>query len=70
MVRFRDFGQPHYMIEIPGGAGKIPLGHQWAKPVADMPDRWVIESPDGFFFIAILRHGMKDGMGMGWDEMR
>ncbi|MDI9408466.1 MAG: lysine-2,3-aminomutase-like protein [Candidatus Pacebacteria bacterium] len=41
---------PHYMIEIPGGAGKIPLTYPWAKPLADGSGQWLIESPDGLVY--------------------
>ncbi|MCX8500132.1 MAG: lysine-2,3-aminomutase-like protein [Alphaproteobacteria bacterium] len=41
---------PTYMIEIPGGAGKVPLGHSWAEPVTGQAGRWQIESPEGLIY--------------------
>ena len=41
---------PNYMLEIPGGAGKVPLGHSWATAVPNAPNQWLVESPEGLLY--------------------
>ena len=36
---------PHYMIDIPGGHGKVPVNDSYIREEA--PGRYVIEDPNG-----------------------
>ena len=35
---------PRYMLDLPGGKGKVPLGHRYAEKKGE---RWTVESPFG-----------------------
>jgi lysine 2,3-aminomutase len=37
--------QPTYVLDIPGGHGKVPIGPTWLRP--DDRDRWVVEDASG-----------------------
>ncbi|TBW36962.1 lysine-2,3-aminomutase-like protein [Siculibacillus lacustris] len=58
--RLTGIAQPTYVLDIPGGAGKVPIGPTWivpepADPAADpavaapegAPRRWCVEDPAG-----------------------
>jgi lysine 2,3-aminomutase len=38
--------QPTYVLDIPGGYGKVPIGPSYGGPAAN-PGEWVIEDPAG-----------------------
>jgi lysine 2,3-aminomutase len=38
--------QPTYVLDIPGGSGKVPIGPNAASP-GDEPGQWIIEDGDG-----------------------
>jgi lysine 2,3-aminomutase len=38
--------QPTYVLDLPGGYGKVPVGPCYAEPVAG-PDEWLVEDPEG-----------------------
>ncbi|HUZ71716.1 MAG TPA: lysine-2,3-aminomutase-like protein [Stellaceae bacterium] len=38
--------QPSYVLDLPGGYGKVPVGPCYARP-GDAPDTWCIEDPHG-----------------------
>src|SRR5438105_6353318 len=38
--------QPTYVLDIPGGHGKVPIGSTYARP-GRAPGRWIVEDPAG-----------------------
>jgi lysine 2,3-aminomutase len=38
--------QPSYVLDIPGGHGKVPIGPPYAKPDS-APGQWIVEDPAG-----------------------
>jgi lysine 2,3-aminomutase len=38
--------QPSYVLDIPGGHGKVPIGPHYATPGA-APEQWLVEDPAG-----------------------
>ncbi|NVB43048.1 KamA family radical SAM protein [Pseudenhygromyxa sp. WMMC2535] len=49
--------QPTYVLDLPGGDGKVPLGPSWVR--AREGDEWVFETPDGraHGYCEVLRRG-------------
>ncbi|HYM01940.1 MAG TPA: lysine-2,3-aminomutase-like protein [Stellaceae bacterium] len=46
--RISGLCQPAYVLDLPGGYGKVPVGPSYANPSAT-GDGWVIEDPEGRF---------------------
>lgn len=45
--RVSGLAQPTYVLDLPGGHGKVPLGAAWATPLPGRPGRHRIEDPWG-----------------------
>jgi lysine 2,3-aminomutase len=47
--RLSGLAQPSYVLDIPGGFGKIPIGPSYIRrcEAIDDPDRWEVEDPNG-----------------------
>lgn len=43
--RITGIGLPSYVLDLPGGFGKVPLTHDHL--IADGPGRWQVRDPQG-----------------------